>query len=208
MRVAGGGVSSVERAPRTWTTSPPTPSGCRASSHRPLLAGQLPSSRPSSTADLSRRGREPKGRSSLGPRGDGEQEVSILQRSNSPSPNPPGQLPPGAPARGAARSRAGVGHPTSGPRARSSRGSRAAPPGHSSAGPSHPARGRTRTPHRARPAPIGARAATWRGFPGCLEQLPGSRFQLSAPQPSSGLAHCGLGRATPPPDRHYLGRNS
>lgn len=94
---------------------PPTPFGCPASSHQPLLTGQLPSSRPSSTADLSRRGREPKGRSSLGPRGDGEQEVSILQRSNSPSPNPPGQLPPGAPVRRAARSRAGVGHPTSGP---------------------------------------------------------------------------------------------
>lgn len=41
--------------------------------------------------------------------------MSILQRSNSPSPNPPGQLPPGTQARGAARSRAGVDHLTFGP---------------------------------------------------------------------------------------------
>lgn len=57
---------------------------------------------------------------------------------NSPSPNPPGQPRSGAPAPGAARAGRGS-HPTSGPRARSSRESRAALPGHYFSGPSHPA---------------------------------------------------------------------
>lgn len=105
-----------------------------------------------------------------------------MQRRNSPSPNPP--TPPGqqrsrgAPARGAASAGRGR-HPTSGPRARSSRWSRAAPPGRYFSGPSHPAW--TGTPRRACPAPMGARAATWRGLPRHLEQLPGRRFPPCSP---------------------------
>lgn len=184
---------------------PPTPSGCWAPGHWPLLTGQLPSSRPSSTADLSRRGREPEGRSSLGPRGDGEQEVSILQRSNSPKSQPTRPATPGgaSPRGGEEQSRGRPPHIRApAPEVHAGRAPLllgTPPPGPaipSGAGPGL---------HAAR---VPLRSATWRGFPGCLEQLPGSRLQPSAPQLSSGLAHCGLGRATPPPDGHYLGRNS
>lgn len=63
--------------------------------------------------------------------------------------------------------------------------------------PAQPSRpGRTGTPRRARPAPRGAQAATWRGLPGLLEQLPGGRFPPSSPG-SRPLRDAPSGRSLP-----------
>lgn len=207
-RVAGGGVWSEEQAPRTWTTSPLLPPGARlqATSRCSPASSQAQGRRAPRTSLVGAENRRAEVASA--PEEMANRKCPYCNAPTVQVPTHPASYPWGLQSEERQGAGPGSATPHPGPRARSSRGSRAASPGHSSAGPSHPARGRTRTPHRARPAPIGARAATWRGFPGCLEQLPGSRFQPSAPQPSSGLAHCGLGRTTPPPDGHYLGRNS
>lgn len=80
-------------------------------------AGWHPTSRPPSTVHPSWSRRWPECISNLGPERDGEQEVPILQRRNSPSPNPP--TPQGNNARGSRpqkpRERAGVATPHPGP---------------------------------------------------------------------------------------------
>lgn len=140
---------------------PGSASGCRA-----LHAGRHPSSRPRTTAHPPGPSAGPEGRSNLGPEGDGEQEVHMLQRRNSPSPTPTPPHPPPARASQAwgrlrPRERGWGRHPTSGPRARSLRESSWALL--LRAQPTRPGRAGTRTgtPRRARPARMGAGAATW-----------------------------------------------
>lgn len=109
-RAAEGGVWSADPAPRTWTSSPPFFPG-PASGRRPLHPGRHPRSTPPTTAHPFRPGRRPEGRSNLGPEGDGEQEVPILQQSKS---QPPGQARSGTRPE-EPRERAGVATPHPGP---------------------------------------------------------------------------------------------
>lgn len=183
---------------------PPTPSGCWAPGHWPLLTGQLPSSRPSSTADLSRRGREPKGRSKPRPQEMANRKCPYCNAPTVQVPTHPASYPWGASPRGGEEQSRGRPPHIRAPAPEVHAGRAPLLLGTPPPGPAIPSRAGPGL-HAAR---VPLRSATWRGFPGCLEQLPGSRLQPSAPQLSSGLAHCGLGRATPPPDGHYLGRNS
>lgn len=167
---------------------PPTPAGCGVPG-RPgrCTRGQLPSSRPSTTADLSRRSRGPQGHEEPRPprRRWRTGSVHIATLETVPSPNPPGQRTLGG--RQPEERGPGVGHPTSGPCARSSRGWRArargAPPGHYLArpSPSRPGPDGDSTP---RAVPLGSQSPggggdVARGSPVCSEQLPGRGSQPS-----------------------------
>lgn len=197
---------------------PPLPpgAGLQAAGRCARASSQAQGGRPPRTppggADDPRAGAD---RSSLGPGGEGEQEVSILQRSSKQSESQPSRWPaPLGGRRPEERRAAGPGsattpHPGPAPevpagRARRLRGTTspgpAVPPRSPGAGPD-----RTRTPRHARPARIGARTATWRGLPGRLRAT--LRSQVPA-ELAPGRAHRGSGRATPPRDGHYLGRNS
>lgn len=109
----GRSLEQTQHLARGLPPLPPRPGFGRQLVH----AGWHPTSRPRSTAHPSRPGRRPEGISNLGPEGDGEQEVPILQRRNSPSPNPPTS--PANDARGSRpekpRERAGVATPHPGP---------------------------------------------------------------------------------------------
>lgn len=208
-RVTGGGVWSKDRASTSHMDCLPLlpPAALLQAAGHCTPVSRLPSSRPPATEHLSRRGRGPKGRSNLGPEGDGEQEVPILHRSNSPSSNPPSQPPSGGAGPRSREGRPGSAtpHPGPEPKVHAGRARRllgATPPGP----PSPPGSDRESTPRATRsdrsPNRDVARAPR--------EPRATLRSQISAEPalPPSRLAHCGSGRATPPPDGHYLGRNS
>jgi hypothetical protein len=178
---------------------PGSASGCRA-----LHAGRHPSSRPRTTAHPPGPSAGPEGRSNLGPEGDGEQEVHMLQRRNSPSPTPTPPHPtpgPGQPGLGAPpAARTGLGSPPhiGAPRPKFTR----VLLGTTSPGPAiPPGPGRApdwdSTPRASRSDGSRSGDVAGAGSPGLLEQqLPGSQVSAWA---SSAL--CGSDCATPPPVR-------
>lgn len=188
--------SHVDSVPR-----PPRPGFGRQLLH----AGWHPTSRPPSTAHPSRPGRRPKGRSNLCPEGDGEQEVPYCNAETVQVPTP--QLPRPTTLGGAGpRSReSGPGSP---PHIRAPRPKFTLVARGASwalllgAQPSRLDRDSTPRVSRSDGSPSGDVARA----PPALRATPRSQVSAVLARPSS--AHCGSGCATPPPDRHYLRRNS
>lgn len=174
----------------------------------PLHAGRHPSSKPPSIAHSSRPGRGPEGRSNLGARRrwrTGSAHVATPRQSKShPHPTPPPARASQAWGRRAARTGPGSPPHTYGPRARSLRGSRAAPPGHYFSRPSHSARaGRDRdsTPRASRSD--GSRSGDVAGAssPGLLRATPRVAGFRPASSPGGPLPSVAPAARRPPPVR-------
>lgn len=198
----------------------PPGAGCQAAPAAALGASsQAQGRRPPRTSPGG--AEDPRGtRNLVRPGGDGEQEVSILQRlKQSQVPTHPASEPSGGASPRSAGRGSATPHPGPAPEVHAGGArARAAPPGHYLArpSPSRPGPDGDSTP---RAVPLGSECPgggdVARGSPVCSEQLPGRGSQPSraerAPsvRPSSGLAHWGFGpRDAPSPDGHYLGRNS
>lgn len=197
----------------------PPGAGCQAAPDAALGASsQAQGRRPPRTSPGG--AEDPRGtRNLVRPGGDGEQEVSILQRlKQSQVPTHPASEPSGGASPRSAGRGSATPHPGPAPEVHAG-GARARAGlllGTTWPGPALPARGRTGTPRRApsRSDRSARAAATWRGAPrSAPSNSPAAGLSRAerAPsvRPSSGLAHWGFGpRDAPSPDGHYLGRNS